>query len=175
MKMAPEDVMVLLRNAPATIRSLVNGLPDAWHHANYGPDTFSPFDVLGHLVHGEREDWLTRAKIILEHGEDRPFDSFDRYAMYEQNRGRTMAGLLDDFEALRGTNLEELAAMDLSPTQLELRGTHPELGGVNLSELLAAWVIHDLHHIAQICKAMSYQYRDEVGVWGKYLGIIPRA
>ena len=156
------------------MRDLLTGLDDPWTKTNYGKDTFSPFDVIGHLVHGEKEDWLGRAKIILDHGESRPFGSFDRYAMYEDSKGKTIEDLLDEFESLRKAKLVELEGLNISEDQLSLNGTHPQLGKVTLSQLLATWVAHDLHHIAQICKAMAYQYKNELGPWLEYVGIIPR-
>ena len=133
--------------------------------------TFSPFDVVGHLIHGERVDWLPRAKIILEHGESMPFEPFDRYAMYEQSKGKAIGELLETFASLRARNIEDLRAMNLTPKQLALRGTHPDLGPVTMESLLAAWVTHDLNHIHQIAKCMAYQYKDESQPWADYQGV----
>ena len=168
------DALDLLGRTPTTLRAMLSGLGERWTHANYGEKTFSPFDVVGHLIHGERTDWLCRAKIILEHGEGRPFEPFDRYAMYEASKGKTIAGLLDTFESLRSANLGELAAMNPTPDKLSLRGTHPEFGAVTLGALLSTWVVHDWSHIAQIAKALAHQYREAVGPWGVYLSIIPK-
>jgi hypothetical protein len=151
---------------------MLTDLPDPWITSNYGPDTFSPFDVVGHLIHGERTDWIPRARIILEHGESRPFEPFDRYAMYEASRGQSITQLLDTFDTLRRENVQALLNMNLSADDLQKRGTHPALGAVTLGELLAAWVVHDLNHIAQIAKAMAFQYRDQVGPWQAYLSIL---
>lgn len=164
----------VLERTPSTLRAMLSGVSEPWVRNNYGEKTFSPFDVVGHLIHGERTDWIPRARIILEHGEARPFEPFDRYAMYEDSRGRTMAELLSTFESLRRQNLGALRAMGLGPKQLGARGTHPELGAVTLRDLLAAWVCHDLNHIAQISKAMAHQYRDQVGSWRAYMSILPR-
>lgn len=168
-----DHALAILSKTPVVVRNLLQGLDEPWVMNNYGENTFSPFDVVGHFVHGEKEDWIGRTKIILEHGEAQPFDPFDRYAQYEDSKGKTINNLLDEFASLRSANLNELKTLNLEEEQLALRGTHPELGGVTLNELLATWVTHDLHHIAQICKSMAYQYKDEVGPWRKYIGIIP--
>lgn len=162
----------ILSRTPGVLRTLLLGLPEPWIRHNYGESTFSPFDVVGHLIHGERTDWLPRARLILDHGQSRPFEPFDRYAMYEESRGKTLADLLDTFAALRRENLAALAALNLSEAQLDGSGTHPALGRVTLRELLATWVAHDLNHLAQICKAMTYQYRDAVGPWRAYISLI---
>ncbi|MCG8407241.1 MAG: DinB family protein [Phycisphaerales bacterium] len=167
-----EQAVEVLRNTPSVLRSMLSGLGDSWVHNNYGDKTFSPFDVVGHLIHGERTDWIPRARVILEHGETRPFEPFDRYAMYEASRGLTMAQLLDTFESLRVENLEALSALRLTRDQLSLRGTHPALGPVTLEALLAMWTVHDLNHIAQIAKSMAYQYRERVGPWLEYASIL---
>ena len=163
----------VLHNTPAVLRAMLGGLSDPWVFNNYGEKTFSPFDVVGHLIHGERTDWIPRAKIILEYDESKPFDTFDRYAMYKDSQGISLAELLDTFETLRGENIRALEAMDLTPEKLTLRGTHPQLGPVQLVNHLALWVVHDLNHIAQIAKAMAHQYRDAVGPWRAYISIIP--
>lgn len=174
MKYNINDAVAILSRSPAILREMLAGLDEQWITSNYGKDTFSPFDVLGHLVHGEKEDWLGRTKIILVHGQSRSFDDFDRYAMYEDSKDKTINVLLDEFESLRKANLKELEGLNISQDQLSLNGTHPQFGSVTLSQLLATWVAHDLHHIAQICKAMAYQYKDELGPWIEYIGIIPR-
>lgn len=169
-----DQAIDILRRTPPILREMLQGLDDAWIMSNYGPDTFSPYDVLGHLVHGEKADWLGRAKIILEHGETRPFDQFDRYAMYEESKGKSINDLLDEFQERREANLKELEALGLTEEQYALTGTHPNFGRVNLGQLLATWVVHDLHHTAQICKAMSYQYKDAIGPWLEYIALVPR-
>lgn len=174
MQFSLEQTIDILGGTPGVVRAMLSGLDDEWVHNNYGPDTFSPFDIVGHFIHGERTDWLPRARIILEHGEGRPFDPFDRTAQYEDSKGKTIDELLDTFEMLRAENIEALEAMELTPEQLDRRGTHPELGTATLRELLATWAVHDLHHIAQICKAMAYQYGEQVGPWRAYLRIIPK-
>ncbi len=142
----PQAIEVLSRT-PNVLRAMLGGLSDPWVISNYGDKTFSPFDVVGHLIHGERTDWMVRARVILQHGESKPFEPFDRYAMYDASRGKTIAELLDTFESLRKENLSDLRALRLSPVQLALRGTHPSLGPVTLAQLLATWVAHDLNHI----------------------------
>lgn len=168
----PDNCMDILGNTPSVLRTQLNGLSQSWIVNNYGKTTFSPFDIVGHLIQCERDDWLPRARIILKDGESRPFDPFDRYAMYQTSRGKTIEMLLDEFESLRRANLTELRTMELTEEQLSLRGTHPKLGAVTLRQLVAAWTVHDLHHIAQISKAMARQYTKDVGPWRAYLGIL---
>jgi DinB superfamily len=167
-----EQATEILRSTPSTLNSLLRHLSDAWIFHNEGPESWSPYDVLGHLIHGEETDWIPRAKIILEDGEARSFEPFDRFAMFEKSRGKSVAELLDTFESLRGVNLKELEAMHLTAAELERRGRHPELGVVTLSQLFATWVVHDLGHIAQVVRVMAKQYGDEVGQWRAYLPIL---
>ncbi|MEP0846277.1 MAG: DinB family protein [Phycisphaerae bacterium] len=162
----------ILERTPRILRAWLSGLDRAWTHTNYGEDTFSPFDVVGHLLHGENADWLTRAKIILEHGTARPFDPFDRYAMFEESRSKSLDQLLDEFERARAANLATLRELELTPAKLARRGMHPALGEVTLSQLLATWVAHDLNHLAQIAKCMATQYHDAVGPWREYLTVL---
>lgn len=164
----------VLQRTPAILNSLLRDLPDEWLFQNEGPDTWSPFDVLGHLIHGEETDWIPRAKIILEDGESRSFEPFDRFAMFEKSRGKSLSELLSTFEHLRGDSLRQLEQMNLTPELLFKRGKHPELGIVTLSELLATWVVHDLGHVGQIVRVMSKQYQDAVGPWRAYLPILSR-
>jgi hypothetical protein len=174
LKFQLEQAIEVLRRTPSVLRSMLSGLSDPWVFNNYGPETFSPFDVVGHLIHGERADWIARARIILEQGEGRTFDPFDRYAMYEASKGKTLAELLDTFESLREENVRTLESMPLTPEKLALRGTHPALGAVTLENLLTTWVVHDLNHVAQIAKAMASQYREAVGPWEAHLSILRR-
>lgn len=150
----------------------MRGLPDDWVTANEGGETWSPFDVIGHLIHGERTDWVPRARIILEHGEARAFDRFDRFAQFEASKGRSLGELLDEFAGLRQQNLRELHGLRLSDADLEKRGRHPELGVVSLRQLLATWVAHDLDHVMQISRVLARQYADAVGPWKAYLRVI---
>lgn len=172
--MADVRIRSVLRATPGTLRALLGDLPEDLVRADYGEGTFSPFDVLGHLIIGEREDWIPRARIILERGESRPFDAFDHGARLRAEDGWTTASLLDEFARLRGERLDALDAMALTEADLAKTGTHPAFGRVTLGQLLATWATHDLHHIAQVCKALAHQNRDEVGPWRAYLGILPR-
>lgn len=167
-----EEAVSILARTPATLDALLRNLPEGWIAAHEGADTWSPFDVVGHLIHGERTDWMPRARLILEHGEARAFDTFDRHAQFAASQGRTLASLLDEFASLRATNLADLAAIRLTEADLERRGRHPQLGTVTLRELLATWVAHDLDHLIQISRVLARQYSDEVGPWRAYLRVI---
>ena len=169
-----DDAKDVLRRTPATLNALLRHLPDEWVLSNEGPDSWSPFDVVGHLIHGEEADWIPRARLILEYGEGRPFEPFDRFAMFEKSRGKSLGELLDTFERLRGESLRELEGMSLTPEMLGKRGTHPELGVVTLSQLLSTWVVHDLGHVGQIVRVMAKQYGEAVGVWRAYLPVLSR-
>ena len=162
----------ILSRTPATLRSLLEGLSEPWLSNNEGTDTWSPYDVLGHLIHGEVTDWIPRARIILEQGESRSFDPFDRFAQFEGSAGRSTGELLDEFASLREANVETLRGFNLGDAQLALRGTHPALGTVTLGQMLATWVVHDLDHIGQVARVMSKQYSEAVGPWKAYLGIL---
>jgi hypothetical protein len=162
----------ILRRTPTTLNSLLRDLPEPWLVQNEGPETWSPYDVVGHLIHGEETDWIPRAKIILEHGETRAFQPFDRVAMFEKSKGKSIGELLDTFAEMRTENLRELHAMNLTPDLLDRRGRHPELGVVTLRQLLSTWVVHDLGHIRQVVRVMSKQYREAVGPWKAYLSIL---
>ena len=164
----------VLARTPATLRALLGGLPSGWTDATEGPETWSPFDVVGHLIHGERTDWIPRARIILAQGAARTFAPFDRFAQGEESRGKKLAELLETFEQLRVGNLATLRGWKLTPAQLELTGEHPAFGTVTLRQLLATWVAHDLGHIAQVTRVMAKQYRDEVGPWREYLPVLDR-
>jgi DinB superfamily len=153
---------------------LLGGLPETWTASNEGPNTFSPFDVLGHLIHGERTDWIPRARIILAQGLNRRFEPYDRFAQVRESAGKSMADLLDEFGRLREENLATLRDWNLSERELALEGEHPELGPVSLRQLLATWVAHDLGHIAQTTRVMAKQYRESVGPWRVYLPVLDR-
>lgn len=169
-----EHAREILSRTPATLNSLLRHLPDEWVISNEGPDSWSPFDVMGHLIHGEETDWIPRARVILEHGEGRPFEPFDRFAMFEKSRGKTLVELLATFERLRAESLQELEGMNLTPETLRKQGRHPELGVVTLSQLLSTWVVHDLGHVGQIVRVMARQYGEAVGPWQAYLPILSR-
>jgi len=169
-----EDALPVLRRTPATLRALLIGLPEVWLRATEGPKTWSPFDIVGHMIHGERTDWMPRIEHLLEHGERIAFPPFDREAMFEASRGRTLVELLDEFAILRTANLERLQSLGLTPTDLSRRGRHPEFGVVTLEQHLATWVAHDLSHIAQIVRVMGRQYSETVGPWAAYLPMLGR-
>ena len=166
--------VAVLERTPVTLREMLAGLPSQWIEADEGPETWSPYVVVGHLVHGERADWIPRARIILEQGASRRFEPFDRFAQFHESRGKPLAKLLDEFSDLRRQNLETLRGWRLTETQLALEGAHPELGAVTLRQLLATWVAHDLGHVAQIARVMAKQYRDAIGPWRAYLTIMDR-
>jgi hypothetical protein len=161
MKFDVTQAIEVLQATPQVLRSLLGGLSEPWVRNNYGEGTFSPFDVVGHLIHGEKTDWMVRLRIILEHGEARPFDPYDRYAQFEESRGKSRAQLLDEFDRLRRANLAALSELRLRPEKLALRGTHPALGSVTAENLLATWVAHDLSHIAQIARCMATRSASE--------------
>lgn len=167
-----QQTMAVLTRTPAALDALLRNLPEAWTLRDEGEDTWSVFDVVGHLNHGERTDWMPRAKMILQSGEERAFEPFDRWAQVRESEGKSLAQLLDEFAQLRAENLRELRALNLRREDLELRGRHPALGVVTLSELLATWAVHDLTHLHQISRIMAYQYRDAVGPWSGYLGVL---
>lgn len=166
------ETMQVLERTPGVLRAMLAGLGERWIHGDYGADTFSPFDVVGHLISGERTDWMVRARCILEQGTARPFAAYDRYAQFEASRGRSLGELLDEFERLRRENLLALRGLRLGAADLARRGTHPALGEVTLAQLLATWATHDLNHLAQIARAMAAQYAEAVGPWREYLGIL---
>jgi DinB family protein len=158
-----EQTIALLSRTPAVLNTLLRDLPEAWTLRNEGEKTWSAFDVVGHLIAGERTDWIPRAKRILEHGESKPFDKFDRFAQERESKGKSLPQLLDEFARARTESLRELRAMKLKPADLERRGTHPALGSVTLSQLLATWAAHDLTHLHQLSRIMASQYREAVG------------
>ena len=169
-----DEGIAVLERTPATFRALLAGLPDVWTATNEGPDTFSPYDNVGHLIHGERTDWIPRARIILAQETNRRFEPYDRFAQIRESEGKNLAQLLDEFAQLRAGNLTTLRGWNLSDQQLELEGEHPELGTVTLRQLLATWVAHDLGHVAQTTRVMAKQYRDAVGPWRAYLPVLDR-
>jgi hypothetical protein len=168
----PEHTISLLTRTPAALNALLRDLPETWTLRNEGQDTWSAFDVVGHLTHCERTDWLPRVKIVLQFGETQPFEPLDRWAHVREDRGKPLGQLLDEFTHLRSQNLSELRTLNLRPEDLGLRGRHPSLGVVTLSELLATWAAHDLNHLHQISRVMAHQYREAVGPWSGYLGAL---
>jgi hypothetical protein len=172
----PDSIAILTRT-PAALDALLRGLPDTWIRANEGPtkkgkESWSPFDIIGHLIVGERTDWIPRARIILEHGEARAFHPFDRLAQERESQGKSLEQLLDEFARLRKENIAALRTLNLRSQDLARRGTHPELGVCTLSQLLATWAVHDLTHLHQISRVMAHQYRGAVGPWSVYLGVL---
>jgi len=172
MKQDLENTIALLARTPATLNALLRELPDAWTTVNEGEKTFNAFDVVGHLVHGERTDWMPRLQRILESGESRAFDPFDRFAQERESQGKSLSQLLDEFAELRAQNLDRLRSLGLTGKQLELRGKHPRLGTVTLGNLLATWAAHDMTHLHQIARIMAHQYREAVGPWSVFLGVL---
>jgi hypothetical protein len=162
----------ILERTPAVLNTLLTGLNDEWVLNNEGPETFSPYDVIGHLIHGEKTDWVVRTKIILESGISKPFTPWDRFAQFENSKGKTLQELLNEFELIRKENLAWLKSLNLSETDLDKKGIHPVLGEVTLRNLLATWVVHDLTHIAQITRVMAKQYKGEMGPWPEFFRIL---
>jgi hypothetical protein len=170
------EATAVLSRTPRALDAMLRGLPEPWVNGNEGPETFSPFDVLGHLIHGERTDWIPRARMILEFQEAKTFEPFDRFAQARASRGKSLDELLDEFARRRGENVAILESFHLTPEQLALRGRHPGLGSVTLGQLLATWVAHDLDHVVQVARTMAVQYRDTVGPWVEYLSVLrPRS
>jgi hypothetical protein len=167
------EVKAVLARTPDALRALLEGMPAAWvDEAAEGEGTFSPRDVVGHLIHGEKTDWVPRLRLILDVGEGRPFVPFDRFGFRDAVRGRTIADLLAELASLRASNLAFLDSLALGPEQLALRGRHPELGAVTLGQLLATWAVHDLNHVGQVVRVMSRRYAEAVGPWKAYLKIL---
>jgi uncharacterized damage-inducible protein DinB len=167
-----DDALPVLRSTPGTLRALLADVPEAWTRATEGPGTWSPYDVVGHLIHGERTDWVPRVEHMLRHGDAVPFPPFDREAMFKASAGASLAELLDTFARARGESLARLAALGLTDADLARRGRHPELGPVTLGQHLATWVAHDLSHVGQVVRVMVRQYTDAVGPWRKYLSLL---
>jgi hypothetical protein len=166
--------IMVLERTPGTLRAMLDGLSSSWFEATEGPDTWSPYDVVGHLIHGERTDWIPRAEIILAQGENRRFSPYDRFAQFRESKGKSLRNLLDEFGELRAANVRTLSGWNLTDEQLALTGEHPAFGMVTLRQLLAAWVTHDLGHIVQVARVMGKQYRDAIGPWREYLTVVDR-
>lgn len=172
MKFQIEQAVEILSQTPATVKSLLENLSDDWIRNTVNPKNWSPFDIVGHLIHGEETDWIPRAEVILGQGENLMFEPFDRFAQFEKTKGETLNDLIEIFAASRAKNLEILRQMNLTEEKLKLKGIHPELGEVTLEQLLATWVVHDLNHIKQIVTVLAYKYADNVGAWKEYLSIL---
>ena len=167
-----EKSFEILERTPTVLRTLLSGLSDDWIMNNEGPETFSPYDVMGHLIHGEKTDWRERTVMILEHGTEKTFVPFDRFAQFEASKGKSLTNLIDDFEKLRLDSLTWLKSLNLTEEDFNKKGTHPALGQVTLRQLLSTWVIHDLTHIAQITRVMAKQYKSEIGPWIEYFRVM---
>jgi len=167
-----QQTIALLSRTPFALNALLRDLPQTWTLRNEGGKTWSPFDIVGHLIHGERTDWMARARMIMQYGENRPFDPFDRLGQERESQGKSLGELLDEFARLRSENLDALRAMKLQPEDFERRGRHPALGPCTLSQLLATWAVHDMTHLHQLSRVMAYQYREAVGPWSAYLGVL---
>jgi hypothetical protein len=167
-----QHTISLLTRTPAALNALLRDLPETWTLQNEGGSTWNVFDIIGHLIHGERTDWMQRARIILQSGEAQTFAPFDRLEHAQERQGKSLTQLLDEFARVRSENLEELRALNLRPEDLQRRGQHPALGVVTLSQLLATWAAHDLTHLHQTSRVMAHQYREAVGPWSKYLGVL---
>jgi hypothetical protein len=167
-----KQTVSLLARTPAALNALLHDLPEEWTFRNEGENTWTVFDVVGHLIHGERTDWMVRARMVRQHGESQTFERFDRWAQLRESQGKSLGQLLDEFVRLRSENLDELHTWNLQPEDLERRGRHPVLGVVTLSQLLATWAAHDLTHLHQISRVMANQYREAVGPWSRYLGVL---
>jgi hypothetical protein len=166
------DTISLLTRTPAALDALLRDLPETWTFRNEGENTWNAFDIVGHLIHADHTDWIPRAKMILQFGESRAFEPFDRLGQVRETRGKSLAQLLDEFARLRSESVAQLRALHLRQEDLERRGRHPELGVVTLSQLLATWAAHDLTHLHQISRVMAHQYRETVGPWSRYLGVL---
>jgi hypothetical protein len=172
MEQVLSQTMALLPRTPAALDALLRDLPEIWTHQNEGESTWSVFDVIGHLIHGERTDWVPHARMVLQFGQSRAFEPFDRLGHIKESRGKSLPQLLDEFSLLRSENLLELRALNLRRQDLELLGNHPALGVVSLSQLLSTWAVHDLTHLHQVSRIMAHQYREAVGPWSEYLGVL---
>jgi hypothetical protein len=167
-----EHTIALLERTPAALNALLRDLPDPWTQSNEGEGSWTAFGVVGHLLHGERTDWMPRLHRILEHGESKPFDPFDREAQNRESVGKSLPELLDDFASARARNVAELRRLSLQPADFSRRGMHPSLGSVTVENLLATWAAHDLTHLHQLSRILAHQLRQEVGPWSKFLGVL---
>lgn len=167
-----DEAIAVLQRTPAALDALLRGLPDTWVYRNEGGTTWNAFDIVGHLIFADRTDWLPRLHRILENGETRPFDPFDRQGQIKASSGKSLDQLLDEFAVVRRESVAELRSLSLQPADLERRGRHPALGPVTASELLSTWAAHDLNHLHQLSRVMAYQYRNFVGPFAAYLGVM---
>lgn len=172
MKFYLKNSIQILENTPDVLHSLISDLPEEWIKANEGDETWSPFDIVGHLIHGEKTDWIERLKIILSDNTNKPFTPFDRFAQFTESENKSINELLSEFKTLRQHNIKILKELDLKEEVFDKEGVHPEFGKVTLSQMLSAWTVHDLDHLAQISRVMAFQYKEAAGPWKKYLRIL---
>ena len=172
MNYTKEQAIEILERTPVVLSALLSGISDDWVMNNEGAETFSPYDVVGHLIHGEKTDWVVRAKLILEHGTAKPFEPYDRFAQYEESKGKSLQQLLDEFDEIRKRNIAWFQSCQVTEEDLERKGMHPVLGEVSLRNLLSTWVVHDLTHIAQVTRVMAKQYKGEMGPWPEFFRIL---
>jgi len=172
MKFDINQGILILERTPTVLNSFLHDMHSVWITPNEGADTWSPYDIVGHLIHGEKTDWMARAEIILSDKPNKTFETFDRFAQFENSKGKSLNKLLEEFEKLRIENLKKLKSWNLSDNDLNKEGIHPQLGRSTLGQLLSTWVVHDLGHLAQISRVMAKQYKTEVGPWIEYLGIL---
>jgi hypothetical protein len=172
MKFKIEQALEILAQTPGTVKSLLGNLSNEWTENASNSENWSPFDIVGHLIHGEETDWIPRAEIILARGDNPAFEPFDRFAQFERSKGKTLSELMETFAVLRAKNLDVLREMNLTEEKLQLTGIHPELGEVTLEQLMATWAVHDLNHIKQIVTVLAQRYAENVGVWKQYLSIL---
>lgn len=164
----------LLERTPSVLESLLAGLPDEWIHTNEGENTWSPFDIVGHLINGEKTDWINRTKIILNEDTDKHFPAFDRFSQFDASKGKTISDLIQEFKFVRNQNIQYLRSLDLLDLDLDKTGIHPDFGDVTLRQLLSAWTVHDLGHLNQITRVLAKNYDLEVGPWKKYLRVLDK-
>jgi hypothetical protein len=172
MKFDLAKTISVLERTPQVLNTLLLGLHGDWVYSNEGKDSWSPYDIIGHLIHGEITDWIPRLEIILENGVETPFEPFDRFAQFENSKGKSLEQLLTEFKELRNKNLKRLISVGITEKHLPLKGIHPEFGKITLKQLLSTWVVHDLSHLNQISRVMAKQYKEEVGEWKRYLSIL---
>lgn len=172
MNYTKEQAIEILERTPGVLSALLTSISSEWIMSNEGPETFSPYDVVGHLIHGEKTDWVVRAKLILEHGTAKPFAPYDRFAQYEESKGKTIQQLLKEFAEVRAENINWLKELSLTEEDLERKGKHPVLGEVTLRNLLSTWVVHDLTHVAQVTRVMAKQYKEEMGPWPEFFRVL---
>ncbi|HEV7782421.1 MAG TPA: DinB family protein [Chitinophagaceae bacterium] len=172
MNFSVEKSIALLERTPATVKALLQGIPEDWIHCNEGENTWNPYDIIGHYIHGEKTDWVPRMELILSGNPDKHFVPFDRFAQYNDSKGKTLTELLVEFGRLREKNIDIVRSKNLSENDLVKKGIHPKFGEVTLAQLLSTWVVHDLNHIAQISRVMAKHYAEDVGPWTEYLRIL---